>query len=355
MQYQYLPSDQAQLQVDNEDIKRKQQMAQAFQQAGFNPVQGGNQILSLIASMASTLRGNSMMKDSSKSLSENLTKQFEMQNQADQAKAEAAQRQREEDFQRELQKIDFGNKSKSQYTQRNIDPLSPEGIAAQLGLEKGKAGLKPQGSGQTELDRKIAQLKQLGATDDQIRGMLLGNQGGSSAPSGYRATADGKLEAIPGGPADKPKEGDPKAAAAQQALEILSQLEGNLGASGPVDKYLHPVDSQKFDKTLAQLVNPLQTLTRIPGQGAQSDKELAALMESFPASGNFDSTNKQQIQNLRSYIERLQQAGGQGQPPSGAPPSGAQQQAAQSQPTQTATNPQTGQKIGLINGQWVPI
>lgn len=176
---QYLPGDLAQLQVDNEDIKRRQQMAQAFQQAGFNPVQGGNQALSLLASVMSTLRGNSMMKDSSKSLSENLAKQFEVQNQADQAKADAERARRDEDYQRDLQKLDYGNASAAKYRDPgNIDPLSPEGMAATLRLEKAKRAGQP-GPGPSESDRKIAQLRALGATDDQIRSMLLGNQGQS--------------------------------------------------------------------------------------------------------------------------------------------------------------------------------
>lgn len=320
---QYLPGDLAQLQVDDEANNRRRAQAQALQQAGFNPVQGGNQWLSLLSSVMSTVKGGQMMNEADAKASEILAKKFELQNAEDQAKAEAEAAREEKRWQRELEKIDYSNASGAKYAQRNIDPLSPEGIAAALGLEKGKKALTPQsGPAPSEMDRKIAQLKQLGASDDQIRGMLLGNSGGASAPSGYRATADGALEAIPGGPADKPKEIDTKGAAAQQALEILSQLEGNLGSSGPIDRFTSPVGAQKFDKTLAQLVNPLQTLTRVAGQGAQSDKELAALMASFPATGNFDETNKQQIQNIRSYIEKLQ--GSAGQAPQAQPQGGAQ-------------------------------
>lgn len=322
MAYQYLPSDLASLQTQEDENQRRMRQAQMLQQAGFNPVQGGNPLLSLLTSFASTFAGKRMEAKEGDKASELLAKRFEVENQAAQAKAEAEQRRRDEDYQRDLQKVDYGNRSAAQYREpKNIDPLSAEGIAATLGLEKAKNGMRP-GPAQSESDRKIAQLRQLGATDDQIRSMLLGNQGGTSAPSGYRPTANGALEAIPGGPADKPKEVDAKAVAAQQAMEMLNQLEGGLGASGPVDRFLHPVDAQKFDRTKAQLVNPLQTLTRVPGQGAQSDKELATLMASFPDLGNFDDTNKQQIQNLRSYIEKIQ--GGQGAPPQGTPPAGAQ-------------------------------
>lgn len=340
---QYLNGDLARLQVEQDDIKRKQQLAQTLQQAGLNPVQGGNQVLSLLAALTSTLRGNSLMKDASKSMSENLASQFDAQNQADQAKAEAEQRRRDEDYQRELEKLTKAEEAKAKFrAPRNIDPLSPEGMAAQAQLKKMTAGPGP---GPSESDRKIEQLRKFGATDDQIRSMLLGGQQRNIDPlSPEGIAAQTKLK----GATTAATGADPKSAAAKQALEVLSQLEGNLGASGPVDRFLHPVDAQKFDRTKAQLVNPLQTLTRVPGQGAQSDKELATLMASFPDIGNFDSTNQQQIQNLRSYIEKIQ--GGQGAPPQGAPPSGAQQEF----PDGTVIQNAQGQTMVMQAGQWVP-
>ena len=198
---QYLSSDMAQIQVDEEAARRRQEQAQRLMQAGFNPVPNANPILSILASVMSTIKGDSMLKDSDAKLSETLAKRFEIQNQQDQAKAEAEQRRRDEDYKREFEKIDYTNQSNAKFREpRNIDPLSAEGMAATLGLERAKAGMRP-GPGPSESDRKIAQLRALGATDDQIRSMLLGNQGGA-APSGYRATATGALEPIPGGPAD---------------------------------------------------------------------------------------------------------------------------------------------------------
>jgi hypothetical protein len=70
-------------------------------------------------------------------------------------------------------------------------------------------------------------------------------------------------------------------------------------------------------------------------------------MESFPSVTNYESVNKESIANLRSYLDKIQ--GMQGAP---AAPNAPQ---AAGQPTQTATNPQTGERIGLVNGQWVPI
>ena len=303
---QYLNGDLARLQVEQDDIKRKQQLGQTLQQAGLNPVQGGNSVLALLAALTSTIRGNSLMKDASKSMSENLASQFDAQNQADQAKAEAEQKRREEDWQRRLQEIDYGNKSAAQYrAPSNIDPLSPEGMAAQAQLKKMTAGPGP---GPSESDRKIEQLRQLGATDDQIRSMLLGNQVGA-APAGYRPTANGALEAIPGGPADKSQEKDPKAAAAAQARELLGKLQAGLAggnvSTGPIDQFLPSKPNQEFISTAAQLTQPFQALTRIPGNGNQSDADLKALMAGLPTLDKYETVNKASIESLMSYINKL--------------------------------------------------
>jgi len=324
---QYLPGDLAQLQVDDEAGRRRMAMAQSLQQAGFNPVQGGNPLLAMLSSVMSTVQGGRMMQEEDMKASERLAKRFEIENQQAQAKAEAEAAKEERGFQRRLQEIDYGNASSAKYREpRNIDPLSPEGRAAALDLKRGELALQPRtGPGPSELERKIEQARKLGASDEQIRAMVLGNQGGSNAPSGYRPRADGGLEPIPGGPADKPKEADPKAAAAAQALDILSQLEGNLGSAGPIDRFTSPSGAQLFEKTAAQLVNPLQTLTRIPGSGDMNQKEMDTLMAGFPAIGNFDATNKKQIENLRSYIQRIQEAGGGQAPQAQSTPQGGAQ------------------------------
>ena len=152
MAYQYLPSDLARLQTEQEDIRRRQQMAQAFQQAGFNPVQGGNQALTLLASLASTLRGNSMMKDASKSLSENLAQQFEAQNAQAQAEAEAKRAAADQELQNKIRLAQEEAKAKRDYAPRTfessigafVDPttgqVSANPAAQKFLLDKAQAG-----------------------------------------------------------------------------------------------------------------------------------------------------------------------------------------------------------------------
>jgi len=341
MAYQYLPSDLAQLQSDEEAQRRRQQQAQMLMQAGLNPVQGGNQWLSLLTSAFSSLKGARDLKDSEGKLSDILKQKFEVQNQAEQAKMEAEQRKRDEDYQRELEKLRAGEKYKAEFRapekvpfEQQLFNMLPENMRGQAAL--GKFGLGPKaGPGPSESDRKIAQLRALGATDDQIRSMLLGNQGGA-APSGYRQTATGGLEAIPGGPADKSQEKDPKAAAAAQARELLGKLQAGLAggnvSTGPVDQFLPSKPNQEFISTAAQLTQPFQALTRIPGNGTQSDADLKALMAGLPTLDKYEDVNKASIESLMSYIDKLS-------PPEKA---AAIQQVQQAQPPATQGGPQPG-------------
>lgn len=177
-------------------------------------------------------------------------------------------------------------------------------------------------------------------------------------PIGYRWAADGEsLEPIPGGPRDNtanPKPttsrpgkaggGDPKPAAADQALSILSDMEEMLKSgkswTGPVEGTLfkYGKGGQSFQSAVDQLVNPMQTLTRIPGSGAQSDLELKQMLNSFPNVDTREDVNLDRINRLRNYINKLQ--GGTTQ--QGATP---KQQA----PTQAA--PQVGKIITAPDGK----
>ena len=315
----------ARLQTDEEAARRRQQQAQQLMQAGFNPVPNANPILSVLASVMSTIKGDSMLKDSDAKISDVLAKKFELQNREDQAKAEA-------DWNRELQRIEITAKTGAKYREpKNIDPNSPEGIAARLQFERGKTRMQPQAAPAIPEYQKIIDAAKA--------------QGIQLSPEELKQVVTGLKPAAP--VEEKPKEMDVKTAAAAQAREILDSLEKQIPSSGPIDGRLPTPGAQGFDRSVAQLVNPFQTLTRIPGQGSQSDAELKRLMESFPSVTNYESVNKESIANLRSYLDKIQ--GMQGAP---AAPNAPQ---AAGQPTQTATNPQTGQKIGLINGQWVSI
>lgn len=347
MAYQYLPSDLARLQTEQEDIRRRQQMAQAFQQAGFNPVQGGNQALTLLASLASTLRGNSMMKDASKSLTENLAQQFEAQNAQAQAEAEAKRAEEDRKFQRELEKLREGEKIKAQYAQRNIDPLSPEGIQAALGLEQGKAKLRPQGAPPAEKGWQIMDTPQgimrvnslTGAVEPLKVGdkPLVGKTGAPTEPKALGAEAAAKVALYENALRD--------AQAYQQAVTNPDGSFNDIAANMPANVRLRE--------------SALRAKLRAESGASISPEEAKAENERYgPKLFSSDATNVEAVKRL---IEDLQHQsatirGGamdqaaQGQPPASAPPSGAQQE----YPDGTVIQNAQGQKMVMQGGQWVP-
>lgn len=323
----------ARLQTDEEAARRRQQQAQQLMQAGYNPVPNANPILSVLASVMSTIKGDSMLKDSDAKISEVLAKKFELQNREDQAKAEAEQRRRQED-------IEITAKTEAKYRTPSFEEKLfnslPENMRGSAALEKFGLGPKA-GPAPSESERKIAQLRELGATDDQIRGMLLGNQGGQSAPSGYRPTADGALEPIPGGPADKPQEADPRQSVAHDALRFVAATTGT-----PIEtlKKMTPDQvAKEFTKNSAMIANPI--LGNLPGasmstnaiikemaakqarvnnpRGTVTDADFKAAEAGLPALNRPDTVNAEIIRNI------LMQAA-QGTPPQGASPAGASEQ-----------------------------
>lgn len=325
-----------QLLMQREEEQRRLQQAQQTMHAGFAP--GGNNIFGLLAGVASAIAGKKRAGEAQGRLDENLKAIFDEQNKEAQARMEAEQRKRQEQYEdairvySEKAKIDAANRppEKLGFKERAFEMLSPQEQAAAL---KNEFGLGPKaGPAPSELEKRLILAQRMGATPEQMQALVLGQSSGQGVPSGYRQAAGGALEPIPGGPADKPREVDTKAAAAAQARGILDQIDGMLQRgeawTGPADQYLTMAGEgrQKFETAVNQLVNPFQTLTRVPGQGAQSDLELKQLMSTFPTAGARESVNRQSIQNLRTYLDRLQ-GGAQGTPQQGAqpasPPAGA--------------------------------
>lgn len=348
---QYLPGDLAQLQVDDEANRRRQAQAQALQQAGFNPVQGGNQWLSMLASVMSTVKGGQMMSESDAKASEILAKKFEIENAQAQAQAEAERARRLEDRQWGREDAEFGAQTTAKYREpRNIDPLSPEGIAAALGLEKGKKALSPQGGGKQSLEEQMWGM--LSPEQRQQAAQAKFQQTGS-APSGYRQTAQGTLEPIPGGPAD-PATKSASGLGAEAAAKV-SLYENALRDAQEYQKAVVNPDGSFNDlaanlpKNVRLRESALRAKLRAESGASISPEEASAENARYgPKLMSSDETN---VAAANRLIEDLQHQsttirGGSGVATAPAP---------QGQPTQTATNPQTGQRIGLINGQWVPL
>lgn len=255
---QYLPGDVAQWIGEEDAARRRQQQAQQLIQAGYNPVQGGNPLLAMLASVMSTVKGNSMLKDSDAKLSETLAKRFEYENQQAQAQAEAERAAADLAYERDLEKMRKGEEYKAQFRgPEKIDPLSPEGMRATLELERAKAAMQPRAErAQSELERKIAWLEANGVGKDAIANMVMGG-GQSNAPSGYRAKPDGSLEPIPGGPADP-------AAKSSAPRQLPADMAGRVALA---EEYLSNADAINSAIKSGALTGPIDNRTAAAGYG----------------------------------------------------------------------------------------
>lgn len=214
-----------------------------------------------------------------------------------------------------------------------------------------KAGLAPraqapgQGPGPSEMDRKVAQLRALGASDEQIRQSLLGNGGASAAPSGYRPTQDGGgLEAIPGGPADpanKPPTIAPEVAArAALTGEYLDNATGireriaQGDMTGPVDFMTAQVGYGEQGETRRQMLSGVDALRRgLTGAGMSAAEAGDYVQRYLPAPQDNAETllskHDQLVEELTRYKSNMEQ----GRTPLRQPTAGA--------PKRRRYNPQT--------------
>lgn len=175
--------------------------------------------------------------------------------------------------------------------------------------------------------------------------------------------ANEELGALPLGPSIvKAVTGSPEIAPETQRAQSQQDVRNNaaravlLGGPGR-----QTVQAQQWINELipqgSALANPATEAAKIPTivnalKGDHEQYRQIVQTTSDPAERTKAMLAMHQIENtIRMFTE-------QAAPAAGAPPQAAAQPAAAppaAAPTQTATNPATGQKMGLINGQWVPM
>ena len=357
------PMAMADLESERMKLGRNEKLLGALMGGSYIPDSGN---AGLATSIIGSLIGAFQQKRQDENLRDWMSRSFEAENQKAEAEARAAREKEEREFQRDIEKAARKARDEAKAKREFATPeftgggvfdpstgtFSPsqEWMNQQLGLKAGEARISaanrapaadPFADINAAVQRGILTPEQ---AQEAMRRKLMG--GGQNAPSGYRFAGDGSaLEPIPGGPADKPAEGNPKAAAAEQALSVLAQLEGKIDKgeawTGPMDKLLPGAGQQSFQAAVDALTNPMQTLTRIPGQGAQSDLEFKQLMNQFPSLGNRESVNKESITRLRDYVLRQQRELGIGAQDQGAVPAAGGE-----------SRVIDGRTFVKINGQW---
>lgn len=152
--------------------------------------------------------------------------------------------------------------------------------------------------GPSDFERKIEMARSMGATDDQLRQMVLGESGGGK-PSATQIklanTAKAKLIDL---------------RAAEQQLRTVesafSKLKGTYSA-GLGGNFLPTQEGKQFDAAVALLKGQVRKLTRTPGEGAMSDYESRLAELANPSRGEYEQVTADQIQQLRGLIETTRQ------------------------------------------------
>lgn len=207
----------------------------------------------------------------------------------------------------------------------------------------------------SEIDRKVAMLRQLGASDEQIRAALVGG-GASQAPSGYRQTADGALEPIPGGPADR------KATPPALGAEVTNKLSLLDNAIANAKKYqaatVRPdgsfADIASMSGATPQLIKSAVQDMLYAKSGASAPAEEVSKAEAMYSPGFFerDATAAEKVSNLLSDLERMRSTISGGAQPQQA--SQGQQASDGDLPEGTVIQNAQGVTLVLRGGQWVP-
>jgi hypothetical protein len=219
-----------------------------------------------------------------------------------------------------------------------------------------------------------------------------GSRAAMKAPSGYRWTGDGRLEAIPGGPADKSggSEGaavSPKLTEGQskdlvylkrgdEANKLLETMAGNLtasggqqGARGAADVFLRGLPVVGDSAAVNSLVSAprqqaeqaareyLAAVLRKDTGAAITSQEFDIYGQTYlPQPGDSPAVLRQKANSRQVALDAIATGLGPDRAAIARPSAGSAAQAfgGSAPQEQRARNPATGQVLVLRNGQWVP-
>ena len=185
-----------------------------------------------------------------------------------------------------------------------------------------------------------------------------GLNNGEKPPLGYRFAKDGNLEAIPGGPAAKQSaESAGKVALIKQGAQDITRFsdlisDGKGGFNRSKILALNAPGKIGARTEYSTLFNAINSRLRLESGAAVPETEVKRAMTIFaPSAMDSDETIRSKMQRMEEFFASAEQEIGQGR---GAVPikSSENQPMSSFQEGQTATNPQTGQKITFIGGKW---
>lgn len=180
------------------------------------------------------------------------------------------------------------------------------GVADRFAQPQASAGggrvRPPQKSSDTpkpsEFERKLEIARAMGATDDQLRQMVLGESGGGKPSATQIKLAN----------TAKQKLIDLQAMDEQIAKvdEAFKRIQGSFSA-GMGGNYLPTEAGRRFDAAVAVLKTQVRKLTRTPGEGAMSDYESKLAELANPSRGEYEQVTADQLEQLRALVETTRQ------------------------------------------------
>lgn len=334
--------------------QRDLDMAGQMMNAGYAPNSGW---LGVLAQVAQAWGGKKLAKRGDERIADALARQLEEDSRRQMAEREQAARDEQKAYERDLGRRRAELTDPVLNPQKPRDPIKVGNQIVQIG-EDGTARVlhtapraPQQERAPTAFETQIAMARALGASPEELRALALGQGGANAAKPTPEQRETAKLEAA------RLKDAEDRARAAQKTLATVNQLEAMLGkgvATGPLDQYLPGKERQLFNALASEL--NLSTLRQNFG-GNPTEGERAANAATLPGVGQYEANNRELLAKLRTQAEGIlgeyQSLAGGGGPTVGAPQASP---AAQAAPVNVprAVNPQTGETLVLINGQWVP-
>jgi len=288
------------IQADMMRGQRDMQMADMFANSGYVQNSGPWGVL---AQMAQAWAGGKLAKRGEERIADALRRQFEEETKAREREAEKAAKAEEVAYRTSLSRRREEAADPLLNPQKTRDPIKVGNQIVQIG-DDGTARVlhtaprAPQADRQpTSIEVQMALARQLGATDEDLRAMVLGGGGAAKASPEDREAA--KLQAT------RIKEAEDRARAAQKTLDAVGKLEGLLGSgvsTGPLDQYLPGKDRQLFNALASEL--NLSTLRQNFG-GNPTEGERAANAATLPGVGQYEANNRELLAKLRAQAEGI--------------------------------------------------
>ena len=147
---------------------------------------------------------------------------------------------------------------------------------------------------QSDIERRVAIAQSMGASDEDIRRMVVGAPANKPTAAGSASAKVPQLNAVDRG--------------IDRIDEALKGLEGNKYAgTGPVDRFVtgYTDKGRELEAAVNSIQNQLLTLTRVPGMGSQSDFEARIAAMQYPSLNMPESVNRKTLQNLRLFVNDL--------------------------------------------------